>query len=429
MSATTEIAPPEPDLTPDEMLERVRALVPTLRERQAETEAAGRILDETQAALVDAGLYRAMQPRRFGGYEFSLGDFVRVMTEVSRGCPSTGWSVTLTAGHPHLLSHWGEQAQAEIYGQDGDARVPGRPVQFGTAIPTNGGYTVTGTWDYASGCDHATHFMGSAAVPNEAGPPRLTWLLIDRADFTIVDNWDVIGLRGTGSKRVVGEDLFVPEHRVITGVGTAAEKAPGWRSHPNPLFAGGLFSFLFFEFGAIAVGTARGAIDVYEEILQTKPIDVPPFVLRGQLEEYRHHLGEAIGRVDVAELFVDQPQVVDELFARRILLQRQVELGDRLAIFAGLVQLAGLVVQLLGLVDAPLLVGGLLRGARPGRLRAARLCHGVRGGQQQQEPRGGAEPQRRRRGRPGQGQPSQPRAEPAGGPGDRRLVRHAHTIP
>jgi 3-hydroxy-9,10-secoandrosta-1,3,5(10)-triene-9,17-dione monooxygenase len=301
MSATTEIAPPEPHLTPDEMLERVRALVPTLRERQAETEAAGRILDETQAALVDAGLYRAMQPRRFGGYEFSLGDFVRVMTEVSRGCPSTGWSVTLTAGHPHLLSHWGEQAQAEIYGQDGDARVPGRPVQFGTAIPTNGGYTVTGTWDYASGCDHATHFMGSAAVPNEAGPPRLTWLLIDRADFTIVDNWDVIGLRGTGSKRVVCENLFVPEHRVIAAVGTAEEKAPGWRSHPNPLFAGGLFSFLFFEFGAIAVGTARGAIDVYEEILRTKPIDVPPFVLRGEIDEYRHHLGEAIGRVDVAE--------------------------------------------------------------------------------------------------------------------------------
>jgi 3-hydroxy-9,10-secoandrosta-1,3,5(10)-triene-9,17-dione monooxygenase len=105
VSAPTAIAPPEPGLTPDEMLERVRALVPTLRERQAATEAAGRVLDETQAALVDAGLYRAMQPRRFGGYEFSLRDFVRVMTEVSRGCPSTGWSVTLTAGHPHLLSH------------------------------------------------------------------------------------------------------------------------------------------------------------------------------------------------------------------------------------------------------------------------------------------------------------------------------------
>ncbi|MEA2179786.1 MAG: 3-hydroxy-9,10-secoandrosta,3,5(10)-triene-9,17-dione monooxygenase [Solirubrobacteraceae bacterium] len=305
MPATADIAPPEPGLTPDVMLERARALVPILRERQAATEAAGRVLDETQAALIDAGLYRAMQPRRFGGYEFGLRDFVRVMTEISRGCPSTGWSVTLTAGHPHLLSHWNEQAQAEIYGDDGDARVPGRPVQFGTAIPADGGYTVTGTWDYASGCDHATHFMGSAVVPPAEdappGPPRLTWLLLDRDDFAIVDNWDVIGLRGSGSKRVTCEGVFVPEHRVITAVGTAPEKAPGWRSHPNKLFAGGLFSFLFFEFGAIAVGTARGAIDVYEEILRTKAIDVPPFVLRGEAEEYRHHLGEAIGRVDVAE--------------------------------------------------------------------------------------------------------------------------------
>jgi 3-hydroxy-9,10-secoandrosta-1,3,5(10)-triene-9,17-dione monooxygenase len=301
VTATAAIAPPEPDLTAAQMLERACALTPVLRERQAATEAAGRILDETQADLVAAGLYRALQPRRFGGYEFSLRDFVAIMTEISRGCPSTGWSLTLTAGHPHLLSHWNEDAQAEIYGETGDARVPGRPVQFGTAAPVDGGFLVSGTWDYASGIDHSTHFMASAVVPSDAGPPRLTWLILDRADYEIVDNWDVIGLRGTGSKRVVAEGVHVPEHRVITAVGTAPEKAPGWRSHPNRLYAGGLFSFLFFEFGAIAVGTARGAIDIYEDVLERKPIDVPPFVLRGQVEEYRHHLGEAIGRVDVAE--------------------------------------------------------------------------------------------------------------------------------
>jgi 3-hydroxy-9,10-secoandrosta-1,3,5(10)-triene-9,17-dione monooxygenase len=301
MTATTVIAPPEPELTPDELLHRAQALVPVLRERQRATEAAGRIVDETQAELMEAGLYRALQPRRFGGYEFTLRDFVRVMTEISRGCPSTGWALTLTAGHPHLLSHWSEQTQAEIYGSDGDARVPGRPVQAGVAVPADGGYIVSGTWDYGSNCDHSTHFMGSAIVPDTGPPPRLVWLLVDRADYEIVDNWDVIGLRGTGSKRVVCEGVFVPEHRAITAIGTSAERPPGWRSHANPLYAGGLFSFLFFEFGAIAVGTARGAIDVYEEILQTKPIDVPPFVLRGHTEEYRHHLGEAIGRVDVAE--------------------------------------------------------------------------------------------------------------------------------
>jgi 3-hydroxy-9,10-secoandrosta-1,3,5(10)-triene-9,17-dione monooxygenase len=300
MTATTAIAPPEPELTPDELLRRAQALVPALRERQAATETAGRLLDETHEDFLRTGLYRALQPRRFGGYELGLRDFVRVMSEISRGCPSSGWVLALTSGHPHLLSHWSEQAQAEIYGADGDARVPGRPVQAGLAVPVDGGYTVSGTWDYASGCDHATHFMGSAIVQGTE-PPRLVWLLIDRADFDIVDNWDPVGLRGTGSKRVICTEVRVPEHRVITAIGTSPERPPGWRSHANPLYAGGLFSLLFFELGAIALGAARGAIDVYEEVLATKALDIPPFVLRGEVDEYQHHLGQAIGLVDLAE--------------------------------------------------------------------------------------------------------------------------------
>jgi 3-hydroxy-9,10-secoandrosta-1,3,5(10)-triene-9,17-dione monooxygenase len=294
------IAAPEPELTAAVMLRRAEELRPVLRERQAETEAAGRLLDQTHEAFVASGFYRSVQPRRFGGYELGLRDFIRIMSEVSRGCPSSGWVLALTAGHPHLLAHFSEQAQVEVYGADGDARVPGRPVQPGEAQPVEGGYVVTGAWDYASGCDHATHFMGSA-IAGGSDPPRLMWLLLDRGDWSIVDNWDVIGLRGTGSKRVVCEGVFVPEHRTITAVGMGDERPPGWGTHENPLYSGGLFSFLFFELGAIAVGVARGAADVYEEVLRGKRLDIPPFMLRGEVDEYQHHLGEAIGRVDVAE--------------------------------------------------------------------------------------------------------------------------------
>jgi 3-hydroxy-9,10-secoandrosta-1,3,5(10)-triene-9,17-dione monooxygenase len=219
---------------------------------------------------------------------------------VSRGCPSSGWVLGLTAGHPKLLAHFSEQAQAELYGEDGDVRVPGRPVQAGDALPADGGYVVSGAWDYASGCDHATHFMGTA-IARGSDPPRLLWLLLDRADWSIVDNWDVIALRGTGSKRVVCENVFVPEHRTIPAVGLTDEPSPGWGTHENPLYSGALFTLLFFELSAIAVGVARGAIDVYEDVLRTKRLDIPPFTLRGEGAEYQHHLGEAIGLVDVAE--------------------------------------------------------------------------------------------------------------------------------
>ncbi len=294
------IVPPERGLTAAEVLARAEGLRPTLRQRQAETEAAGRLLDETHAAFVDAGFYRTLQPRRFGGYEFGLRDFLRIMSEVSRGCPSSGWVLALTAGHPKLLAHFEEQAQVEVYGADGDVRVPGRPVQAGDALPADGGYLVSGAWDYASGCDHATHFMGSAVVSGSQ-PPHLIWLLIERADFSIVDNWDVIALRGTGSKRVACENVFVPQHRTIPAVGMSNEPSPGWGTHENPLYAGALFTLLFFELGAVAVGVARGAIDVYEDVLRNKPLDIPPFTLRGETAEYQHHLGEAIGLVEVAE--------------------------------------------------------------------------------------------------------------------------------
>ena len=288
-------------MTPEGLLTAANDMLPVLRARQAACEALGRLPEETIQAFVDAGFYRILQPRRFGGCELDLLTFFKVMISIARGCPSSGWVLALTAGHAHTLaSLFPEQGQIEIFGPDGEYRAPMSLNGVATAAPVDGGYLVSGAWDYASGCDHATHFMGSAIVRG-SDPPRLLWLLIDRADFLIVDNWDVIALRGTGSKRVTCEDLFVPEHRTITAVGMTDEASPGWGTHENPLYAGALFTLLFFELGAIAVGVARGAVDVYEEVLRNKPIDIPPFTLRGEIAEYQHHLGEAIGLVDVAE--------------------------------------------------------------------------------------------------------------------------------
>ncbi len=120
------IMPPEPGLTPAEMLRRATALRPVLRARQAECEAAGRVSEETNRALIAAGFYRIVQPRRFGGYEFDIPTFYKVMMEVSRGCTETGWVLALTAGHTILLARFPEEAQRDAYGGDGEFRCPRR---------------------------------------------------------------------------------------------------------------------------------------------------------------------------------------------------------------------------------------------------------------------------------------------------------------
>jgi 3-hydroxy-9,10-secoandrosta-1,3,5(10)-triene-9,17-dione monooxygenase len=303
----TEISPPEPNLTPTEMLRRAQNMRVVLRERQPLCEKLGRIPDETNEDFLRAGFYRIVQPRCFGGYEFSVPDFIRVMTEVSRGCPESGWVLTLTAGHPEaFISGFSDQAQREVYGEVGDCRAPGVFLPGGTAIPIPGGFQIKGAWDYSSGCDIATHFLGGmiALDAQSHKPDCYVYALFDRKDFHIVDNWDVIGMQGTGSRRVVVEEMTLPAHRVLK-FGDAELKTffeqPGRALHKNPMYHGPILLFLYCELTSVAVGTARGALDVYEQILRERKMNIPPFTPRTEMGEFQHHFGHAQGLIDTAE--------------------------------------------------------------------------------------------------------------------------------
>jgi 3-hydroxy-9,10-secoandrosta-1,3,5(10)-triene-9,17-dione monooxygenase len=290
---------PEPSLTPQEMIRRATAMRQTLRDRQEATEKAGRILEVTNDEFVKAGFYRVVQPRRFGGYEFDLLTYVKVMSEVSRGCPSSGWVLALTSGHPIILADHPEQAQIEAYGRDGEYRCP----SLGSPIPVKvvpGGYLVSGFWDYASGCDIATHIMVGCLVPQEGGgAPKPVLMLVDRKDYTITDNWDMAGMQGTGSRRVSVENLFIPEHRVsplAMWVGASGKKV-----HQNPMYNGRKAAFFMIEGGAVLAGTARGMLDLYEELLRNKPMRFAPKTKLMEHQEFQHYFGMCQAAVDGAE--------------------------------------------------------------------------------------------------------------------------------
>ncbi len=225
------IPQPEPDLTPAEIIRRAEAMRPMLRGRQNAVEAAGEVSEDMNAQFIKAGFYRILQPRCFGGYEFDLPTFLKVMIAISRGCSDSGWVLALTAGHAFLMASFPEEGQREAFGDKGEFRGPSVAMPGATAVPVEGGYRVKGAWDYGSGCDLATHFIGGAIIQDpERSPDRPAFILFDRDQYRIVDNWQVIGMQGTASRRVVIEEIIVPAHRVLPlhdANGAVHPSAPG----------------------------------------------------------------------------------------------------------------------------------------------------------------------------------------------------------
>ncbi|HEX4111989.1 MAG TPA: oxidoreductase [Stellaceae bacterium] len=300
--AFTPIAPPEPDLTPAEMIARAVALRPELRAQQDAVEAAGRLSDDMNRRFIAAGFYRIVQPRLFGGYEFSVPDFMRVMMEVARGCSESAWVLALTAGHAHLFAGFPLEGQIAAYGSDGEFRAPGVPPPSAEAVPVPGGYRVKGGWDYVSGCDLATHFIGGCLV-KDPHPQGSILICIGRDDYTIVDNWSMIGMQGTGSKRIEVAEVFLPAARAMPftdATGALINERPGWAVVTNPMYAGRTTPFLVAESTAVVVGAAYGALDVYAETLKARKSRFPPFPFNAEMAEYQHNFGRCQALIDTA---------------------------------------------------------------------------------------------------------------------------------
>ena len=257
----------------DELVARAAAMRDTLRARQAECEALGRLPDATNREYVEAGFFRVLQPRRFGGLELGLQAFLRVAVELSRGCPSSGWVYALTAGHAHTVTMWPEQGQIELFG-DGDFRCPlsNLPAR---AVRVDGGYRIDGWWDYGSGCDTATHFIGGIAVAGADGEApatpagRRSRARPTRSSTTGTRSACAAPARGASWSRTSSSPSTTRWPRPTPSA--RCVEFPGRDVHENPIYRGGtIMPLLVSEPAAVAVGIAQGAIDHYVEILQTR---------------------------------------------------------------------------------------------------------------------------------------------------------------
>ncbi len=311
------ISAPEPSLTPAEVLARAEALRPLLLERQAETEQRTYYSESTHGAFLEAGFYRVLQPRHYGGYEFDVAVFYRLVMTIARGCPSSAWCFSLAAAHVlQCAALFPEAAQSALFGEDGDFRAPLRALPRGSATRENRGYMIDGTWDFCSGAPYATHFVGTTLLaPADAStddchaqPQQPILFVLPRAQWTMLDDWrDILGFRGSGSHSISVDQAYVDPEFVVTGVlhdVDVSDGTPGLRLHGNPMYAGRYLAFFGAELAAIIVGTARAALDEYERLLPIKLTTFPPAVPRRLDHDFQCALGVALGLVDTAEAAV-----------------------------------------------------------------------------------------------------------------------------
>jgi 3-hydroxy-9,10-secoandrosta-1,3,5(10)-triene-9,17-dione monooxygenase len=292
------------------ILERAAALRSNLLERQEETEELSYYPASTHADFLDAGFYRMLVPRRFGGLELDLPTFWRVIISIARGCPSSAWSLCLATGHAlQVASFFEERAQDEFFG-DGDLFLCAAvAAPAGVAVPAAGGWTLSGTHPYSSGAPYATHFMGQTFVADGAGggPSDVPLLFVaPRSAWTMLDDWgDSLGLRGSGSHSLQFEEAWIPGHYALPGVWMTdvdvSQGTPGYRLHANPMYAGRTMGFFQGELAAVMIGAAKGALDEYELIIRTRSTQRPPIVPRYQDSDYQRWFGTALGRIATAE--------------------------------------------------------------------------------------------------------------------------------
>jgi 3-hydroxy-9,10-secoandrosta-1,3,5(10)-triene-9,17-dione monooxygenase len=263
-------------MTPDEFLGRLRDLLPAIRERASRAEQLRHLPDETFDDFQEAGLLRALQPKRYGGFELDPGVQYQAVTEVGAVCGSTGWVFGVMGAHNWHLAVFPPQAQEDVWGEDDSAQLATSLAPTGTIERVDGGFRVSGRWSFASGCDHCQWVvLGGIAPPvdksgKEGAPPDARCYLLPRRDYEIDDNWHVMGLCGTGSKDIVVKDAFVPDYRTHSYRDAFQLKNPGMAVNDAPLYRLPFGLVFAYTLGAAAIGAAKGALASFREQQQRR---------------------------------------------------------------------------------------------------------------------------------------------------------------
>ena len=301
----------ERDTSREELIARAQAMIPKLRELQEKTETDRRVSSEVFEEMIDAGFFRILLPRRFGGLEYGLDTFMDVAFEVARGCGATGWVHSITSKYHLFLGMFPGEAQDEVWGEDPRAVTAASFTPTGTVTPVDGGWKLSGKWMFSSGIDNCPWNIVGVNIATEDGsePTKKGYALARTSEFGIEDNWHVIGLSGTGSKNAYCEDLFIPSHRFLPLEDTMSGRPPGIEVNEGDIYRLPLFAAISFSLCAPIMGMAQGAYDEFMEATRgriTRGAALSKPAPMAQIPTIQLRVGEAAASIDAARQLVDR---------------------------------------------------------------------------------------------------------------------------
>jgi 3-hydroxy-9,10-secoandrosta-1,3,5(10)-triene-9,17-dione monooxygenase len=262
---------------------------------------------ETIQEIVNAGLVRLLVPRRWGGHELSFDAFVDSVIEIAKADGSAGWCYSFLLAQAWLLAHFPEEAQRDVWASNPDALFAASLAPVGRFTSVEGGYRLSGNWAWCSGVDHCEwDLLGGLSMPTGPGEhPEPRIFLLPCRDHEILDTWFAVGQKATGSKNVVVNDVFVPEHRTIRLTDLREGHTPGSAVNPGPLYQLPLMAALPLGPTAPLLGATMGAYETWRTVNRTKSTRFG----NTQVATFTHQqirLAEVVADIDSARLLLQR---------------------------------------------------------------------------------------------------------------------------
>lgn len=308
------------DFSRSRYVQEARELAPMLRARAHEQWRHPMVFKESIAELQKRGFFQMLQPRRWGGGETTPIESFEVTSILAEADPSVAWVLGVVGIHSYHLAFFDERAQDEVWGQDPTTLVSS-PYAPGTAKRVDGGFVLNGRWSFSSGGDHCAWTFLGANVEGEEGSRIATsasmaqyTFLLPRKDYQIVPNWEVHGLRATGSNDVVVRDAFVPQHRTLMWEQVLTQDAPGLRKNTGPLYRMPFFQIFSRATQApAALGALRGMVQAFMDFNRNKVSRRGTTI--GQNPEATLAVAEALSQVEEmkSQLYKNYGRVIAEI--------------------------------------------------------------------------------------------------------------------